>query len=343
MVHGTQDETAEPAAGIHARALRLSATPGHLIRRAQQVHTALWAERLHAELTGPQYAVLVSLAQEPGIDQTRLAELASLDKNTTADLVRRLVRQGWVIRSVDDGDLRRRVLWLSTPAKVAMRHITPAAKLVQEDLLEPVPDGQRSAVVEMLASIAFQEGAPASAAAPGDVPVLAQSRTPGYLIRRSQQVHGGIWSRHVGTELTGPQYAVLAALAAEPGADQVTVGRLASLDKSSTADIVARLERGGWIRRANRPGSGRRSVLTLTPAAEENLDRLTPRVAAVQEEFLSPLSPGETRSFTSLLARIAYRGSPPREGLATPRIGTGGLPAARRAPGGVAAAVAGIH
>lgn len=293
--------------------MRLSTTPGHLIRRAQQVHTAIWARRLDGELTGPQYAVLVSLAQEPGIDQTRLAELASLDKNSTADIVRRLVRQGWVTRSADEGDRRRRILQLSAPAKVAMRHITPVARLVQEDLLDPVPAGQRAAVVEMLASIAFQEGAPASTAPLDDVPVLAMPRTPGYLIRRSQQVHGNIWARHVGAELTGPQYAVLVALATEPGADQVTVGRLASLDKSSTADIVARLERRGWVQRATSPGYGRRSILSLSAAGEDGLDRITPRVASVQEELLSPLAPGESRSFTALLARIAYRGNPPSD------------------------------
>lgn len=312
-MRGTRDETAAAAARTRVRVLRLSVTPGHLIRRAQQVHTAIWAQRLHGELTGPQYAVLVSLVQEPGIDQTRLGELVSLDKNTTADIVRRLVRQGWVTRSVDDEDRRRRLLRLNAPARVAMRHITPAAQLVQDGLLEPVPTGQRAAVVEMLATIALRGGAPAPAVPLGDVPVLAVTRTPGHLIRRGQQVHGTIWARRIGAELTSPQYAVLVALATEPGADQVTVGRLASLDKSSTADIVARLERRGWVRRAGLPGHGHRSALTLSAAGEEDLDRITPRVASVQEELLSPLAPREVRVFTALLARIAYHGDPPAE------------------------------
>lgn len=307
------DETADAPARIQVPVLRLSATPGHLIRCAQQVHTAIWAQRLHGELTGPQYAVLVSLVQEPLIDQTRLAELASLDKNTTADIVRRLTHQGWVSRSVDPGDKRRRLLRLNAPAKVAMRHITPAARLVQEDLLEPIPVAERGAVIEMLAAIAFMQGVPASRAPADDVPILAMPRSPGYLIRRSQQVHGNIWARHVGSELTGPQYAVLVALAAQPGADQVTVGKLASLDKSSIADIVARLARDGWVRRGTCPGHGHRSILTLTPAAEDVLSRTTPLVATAQREFLSPLSTDEALAFTAQLARIAYRGSPPQE------------------------------
>lgn len=303
--------TAGPPARIQAPVLRLATTPGHLIRRAQQVHTAIWGQRLHGELTGPQYAVLVSLALEPRIDQTRLGELASLDKNTTADIVRRLTRQGWITRSVDASDRRRRLLELTMPAKVALRHITPAAQLVQEDLLGPVPAIERGALVGMLSAVAFQQGALPSSAPAGEVPILVMTRTPGYLIRRSQQVHGIIWARHVGAELTGPQYAVLVALATEPGADQVTVGRLASLDKSSTADIVSRLRREGWVR--SLPGHGRRSVLTLSPAAEGGLRRITRRVAAVQAELLRPLDPGDAGAFVAGLARIAYRGSLPAE------------------------------
>ncbi|MBM7856241.1 hypothetical protein [Lentzea nigeriaca] len=36
-------------------------SPGHLLRRAQQVHTELWATRAEG-LTGSQYATLVVIA-----------------------------------------------------------------------------------------------------------------------------------------------------------------------------------------------------------------------------------------------------------------------------------------
>jgi DNA-binding MarR family transcriptional regulator len=308
--------TRQVADGSRPPVLPLHATPGHLLRRAQQVHTAMWAEYVQLELTGPQYGVLASLAQEPLIDQMRLGELASLDKNNTADIVRRLTRRGWISRSVDTADQRRRVLELTPPAKVAMRQITPAAQRVQDALLELVPEEGRDALVRMLCVIAYQQGEPSSAAAPPDeLPILSFRRTPGYLIRRSQQVHGTVWARHVGTELTGPQYAVLVALATEPGADQVTVGRLASLDRSSTADIVARLLRTGWVQQERRPGYGRRSILNLTSKAEEGLWQITPRVAAAQRDLLSPLGRADARAFTEWLAYVAFLGYPPhREG-----------------------------
>jgi DNA-binding MarR family transcriptional regulator len=324
--------------------LRLSRTPGHLIRRAQQVHTAIWAQRLHGELTGPQYSALLVLAMEPGIDQSRLAKLASLDKNTASDVVRRLAAHGWIQRSAHPGDGRRRVLRLSAPARAAMRSITPAAALVQDDLLRPIAADRRKSAIDLLARVARADARPppgagsradarpatpgaasradARQAAPGagadeplaDVPVLAMYRTPGYLIRRAQQIHGRIWGDVVGTELTGPQYAVLAALAAQPGADQATVGRLASLDTSSAAGVVSRLERGGWVRRARSAPTGRHMSLCPSAAAAERLDRITPLVDEVQAEFLRPLGAREARSFVADLALIAYRGVPPDAG-----------------------------
>jgi DNA-binding MarR family transcriptional regulator len=309
---------------VPLRVLRLSRTPGHLIRRAQQVHTAIWAQRLHGELTGPQYASLVALAMEPGLDQNRLAVLASLDKNTASDVVRRLAAHGWVQRSAHPADARRRVLRLSAPARAALRYLTPAAALVQQDLLQPVPAGRREIAIEFLARVAEvgavlavpgQGGPGAGSDAPlADVPVLALARTPGYLIRRAQQIHGKIWGNVVGAELTGPQYAVLAALAAQPGTDQATVGRLASLDTSSTADIVSRLERGGWLRRGPSAQPGRRTELHVPAAAAERLNRITPLAEEVQAQFLRPLCGPEARSFTDDLALIAYQGAPPDAG-----------------------------
>lgn len=277
------------------------------------MHTAIWAQRLHGELTGPQYGALAALAMEPGIDQSRLAEIASLDKNTAADIVRRLVAHGWIQRSPHPRDGRRHVLHLNLAARGAMRYFTPAAVLVQDDLLQPIGAERREPVIGLLARVAEINAVPglADAGAAADLPVAPLARSPGYLIRRAQARHGKIWGDVVGTELTGPQYAVLAALAAQPGADQATAGRLASLDTSSTADVVSRLERGGWLSRVPSAQGGRRLSLCLSAAAAKRLDRITPLVEEVQVRFLGPLDAAEARSFLDDLALIAYRRIPP--------------------------------
>ena len=50
--------------------------PGHLIRRAHQISSALFAEECGAfDLTSVQYAALVAIRTNPGVDATRLSSL----------------------------------------------------------------------------------------------------------------------------------------------------------------------------------------------------------------------------------------------------------------------------
>jgi len=105
-------------------------------------------------------------------------------------------------------------------------------------------------------------------------PVLRLADTPGHLVRCAQQVHSALWHAEFGGEPTSPQYAVLSALSVHQDIDQRTAGELTSLEKSNIADVVARLERRGWVTRVRDAEDGRRNLLRLTDTA---LDRPTKR------------------------------------------------------------------
>ncbi|WP_413812455.1 MarR family winged helix-turn-helix transcriptional regulator [Streptomyces sp. OE57] len=121
--------------------LALGSTPGHLIRRTQQVHTVAWTEEVGRNITAPQYAVLSALWAHPdGIDQGTGADLASLDPSTMADVVARLVRRGWVLRTKDPADARRRLLRLPDGVVGELRQLRPAVERVQDRLLRPLAD-----------------------------------------------------------------------------------------------------------------------------------------------------------------------------------------------------------
>lgn len=120
-----------------------------------------------------------------------------------------------------------------------------------------------------------------------------------------QQLHNAIWAQEVGREPTGPQYAVLAVLATWPGADQRTVARRASLDTSSTMEVVARLARRGWLSRGRNGTDARRDTLTLTPSAEAALEPLGAKVTRVQNRMLAALTPGEQSDFIDDLAAVS--------------------------------------
>lgn len=285
--------------------LTLDEAPGHLIRRAQQRHTFLWAKEFDGDLTGPQYAVVSAIGADPGLDQRAVGERASLDKSSTADVVARLEGRGWLRFARDPDDGRRKSLSLTPLARVALGEITRRAGLVQERLLAPVPDEIVERFVEALRLVAYAGHPPL----PGQVHeqglVLADS--PGHLLRRAEQVHTTAWSTEVGRVMTAPQYAVLSALWRHPeGVDQSTGAELASLDKSSMAGVVQRLVMRGWLARTRDAADGRRRLLRLAEAIRGELVSLTPAVRRVQERLLSPLESEQRAIFLDGLRALAY-------------------------------------
>jgi len=282
-------------------------TVGHLLRRAQQRHTRLFTDEFDSELTGPQYAMLSVLARRPGTDQTSAALLASLDTSTAADIVARMVRNGWFLRRRSEGDARRNELTLTPAARAGLWDITPRVASVQDRLLAAVPAARRAAVVNLLVTVAFPESGTTRDLPPDDrAPSITLTSAPGHLIRRAEQLHRQHWTRRVGNVLTPTQYALLSSLFWNPGVDQSTMGELASLDKASTVSIVARLNQGGLLSTDRDGANPRRRRLMLTAAAVATLEEVTPAVEQVQHDLLSPLDPLQADELVDGLRAIAY-------------------------------------
>lgn len=286
--------------------LELARTPGHLIRRAQRVHNVLWLERVGAEPTGPQFAVLSSVARRPGSDQKTLGALASLDKSTTTDVVGRLTRHGWLTTAPDEDDRRRKVLHLSRPARAALHALTRSAMQVQEALLAPIAETDREWFLRALSALAYEGDAPTSARDAGGLG-LELSRTPGHLIRRAQQAYTARWTRTFAGRLTGPQYAVLCAVAQHQPIDQLRLGEAASLDKSSTAEVVERLAAQELLSVVADANDRRRKALRLSERAVAELPAMTEAAGEVQAQLLELLAPDERARFLDLLAAVAYQ------------------------------------
>ncbi|MFC5911010.1 MarR family winged helix-turn-helix transcriptional regulator [Streptacidiphilus monticola] len=275
---------------------------------AQQVHTRLWAEHVGAELTAPQYAALIALAVEPGADQRTVGERASLDKATMAEMVGRLVRRGLVLRRRDPADGRRKLLSLSPLGTQVMNDASPGVAQVQQRLLDPLSEAERSELMMALARLARMDDIALETMVDAR-PLLDAPRVVGYLIRVAQQVHTRLWAELVPGDLTAPQHAVLEALAEEPGMDQRTVGERTSLDKATMAELISRLVRRGLVLRRRDPADGRRNLLSLSPAGEQLLSQVSEGVAGVQQQLLAPLDDPERERVLVLLSRVARLGA----------------------------------
>ena len=130
-------------------------TPGHLLRRAQQRAVDLFVQAVGENgLRPPQFAVLVTIYQNPGLNQTHLVDKTGIDRSTIAEMIDRLVARGYIERKRDTGDQRVNTLWATVAGVAALEACIDAAMAAQEEILAPVPPDKRAALLEALVLLA---------------------------------------------------------------------------------------------------------------------------------------------------------------------------------------------
>ena len=129
-------------------------------------------------------------------------------------------------------------------------------------------------------------------------------RHTGFLLRRAQQKHVATWLDVIDGDTTNVQYGVLAVIARRDGVAQKEICEELDLDRSTIADVCARMEKNGLVSRRPADDDRRRNVLNLTPKGEAELARLRPLVDQVQVNLTSRLSSAELAQLRTLLAKI---------------------------------------
>ena len=131
-------------------ALDLAEYTGFLIRRAQQVHAALWLREASDEITSVQFGALNLLQLYPGIDQRTLGEHLQLDRSTIADVSRRLEQRGYIERDRDPADRRRNILRLTPGGRAALATMQPRVRRVNRILVSALSEADRAELHRLL-------------------------------------------------------------------------------------------------------------------------------------------------------------------------------------------------
>jgi DNA-binding MarR family transcriptional regulator len=128
---------------------------GFLLRRANQRHTAIFAEGMvEADLTPTQFTALVKVVEHGQVTQNLLGRLAAMDPATIQGVVRRLIDRGLVARADDPLD-RRTIVLAPTDAGVRLAgRAVVAARRITEATLEPLSTEDRVALMSLLRKIA---------------------------------------------------------------------------------------------------------------------------------------------------------------------------------------------
>ena len=127
---------------------------------------------------------------------------------------------------------------------------------------------------------------------------------PGHLLRRAVQVMNLLWDEEVSHTITSPQFAALNALYGEPNLDQRTLGQRISLDRSTMAEVVSRLNDRGLIRTERDRRDGRRKTIALTTRGLHTVQHLIPRTHAMTARLVKGLDAKQRTELLRLLTEV---------------------------------------
>ncbi|MBH1963610.1 MAG: winged helix-turn-helix transcriptional regulator [Comamonadaceae bacterium] len=148
---------------------RLEDVPSHLLRRAHFKAEEIFANTFSGEEVTPrQKATLVLLHQEPGLSQNALSARLAMDRNTVADMVRRMCSSELIERKASPSDARAYELYVAPHGIELLNRIMPRDASIEDRLLTCLPQEYRGLFVKCLRLIA--EDAPQKSAelAPSD-------------------------------------------------------------------------------------------------------------------------------------------------------------------------------
>jgi DNA-binding MarR family transcriptional regulator len=131
--------------------------------------------------------------------------------------------------------------------------------------------------------------------------------SPSHLLHRVLQIALDIYNAEAGENaLTQRQYALLHALDGAPeGMTQTELVHATGIDRSTLADLVARMLSKKLLARERSATDARANLVRLDAAGKQALDDMQPRVLAADEKILSLLSAPKRESFVKLLRKIA--------------------------------------
>jgi DNA-binding MarR family transcriptional regulator len=108
--------------------------------------------------------------------------------------------------------------------------------------------------------------------------------------------------------VTQRQFAVLAAAAEHEGLTQTDLVRATGIDRSTLADMIARMIAKAYLARERSTTDGRANTVRLTDTGRAILDEAAPRVGAADARILGLLAANKREAFLGVLRDLAKAG-----------------------------------
>jgi len=132
---------------------------------------------------------------------------------------------------------------------------------------------------------------------------LAES--PSHLMHRVLQLALDIYAEEAGPDgLTQRQFAVLEAVSVRSGLTQTDLVKATGIDRSTLADLVARMTSKGLLERERSALDARAKAVRLSEAGQAALETARPRVEAADKRILALLPKARREGFLDLLTSL---------------------------------------
>ena len=152
----------------------------------------------------------------------------------------------------------------------------------------------------------------------GNAPRLDLS--PLHLLHRAGQRADDVFNAEIGSlELTPRQFAVLATVASAEGLSQTDLVERTGIDRSTLADIVARMLKKGLLQRRRTKDDARGYAVRLTEEGQRLLHIAKPLVETVDRRLLDSVPAIHRQQFLQALALLVEVLGQPRALVVKPR------------------------
>jgi len=133
---------------------RLATSASHLLHRAEQLAADRFTQLVGVNITLRQFAVLVAIAESPGLSQNDLVRATGIDRSTLADMMNRMQKRGWIERTVSRADARAHSVHLAAAGSAILAASTQHARAADAAILDLLARTKRKSFLNTLVKLA---------------------------------------------------------------------------------------------------------------------------------------------------------------------------------------------
>lgn len=130
-----------------------SAFVDNLVRVNRKMRTLFDARAKELGLTQSRARLLLALAQEEGMSQTRLAAALDIEQPSLVGLLDGLEKLGSITRQADPEDRRSKRIFLTDQARAEAGGLLAFSASLRQQILQGIPDAELSVASRVLATV----------------------------------------------------------------------------------------------------------------------------------------------------------------------------------------------